>query len=402
MTISQHTFRAFIGSTELEVIDATIALDEGWSPYVQGSVTIGLPDSTLLNAIDPRNKVRMRVFMEQSFGESQKVSLLTTLYGGSTLAGLTLAYTTKFLFQLSALWFTPWNTFGVRSTTRRDLYVGIRSRNIDHLAGTVVIDVASDEAYLQDYALTTSLTYAPGTATVRAAVTDALARIGAFLQSGTADGAIEANASKWLPGQTAWDYLAPLVQKAGLRLYCDEKGSFWLVSSNYVEPGQTQLTYTGTIVTAEDTIDRSKNNWFDAVVIRYKWTDALGAQQTAYDIATQPNYSKVNTLDYETEYPGPGAAAAVLARTLAKGREQAVTAVSDYSVTPSQSVSVILPNTLTQTGYVASVTWNYPGDEMDVATRGLIETPTNSWNYVPAGVSWNSISAGISWNTYTP
>lgn len=402
MTISQHTFRAYVGETELDVVEATVGLDEAWSPYVQGSVTIGMPDAELMAIIDPRNKVRMRLFLEQSFGESLPLSYLTSLYGGGTLADMTAAYGGKFLFELSALWFTPWNSFGVRATTRRDFYVGIRSRVIDHLGGTVTIEVTSDEGYLQDYALTSALTYAPGTATVRAAVTDALARIGAYLQAGTADGDIEANASKWLPGDSAWDYLSPLVQKAGLRLYCDEKGAFWLVDSDYAEPGQTQLTYTGTVKAADDTVDRSANNWFDAVVIRYKWTDDLGAQQTAYDIAAEPDFSKVNTLDYETEYPGPGAAQAVLNRALAKGREQSVTAVSDYSVTPTQTVSVVLPDTQTQTGYVSSVSWQFPGDEMSVSTRGLIETPVGSWDYVATGISWNSISAGISWNTYTP
>lgn len=402
MTISKHTFRAYVGSTELDVVEATVGLDEAWSPFVQGSLTIGVPSAELLATLDPRDKVRMRLFLEQSFGESQTVAHLTDLFGGGTIASMTTAWTGEFLFSLSALWFTPWNSFGVRSTTRRDFYVGVRSRVIDHVAGTVTLDVSSDEAYLQDYALTSTLTYAPGTGTVRAAAADALARIGAHLQAGTADGAIEVASSKWLPGQTAWDYLSPLVQKAGLRLYCDEKGAFWLVDSDYTEPGQTTLTYTGTLKTAEDTVDRNANNWFDAVVIRYKWTDALGASQTAYDIAAEPDFSKVNTLEYDTEYPGAGAAQAVLNRALAKGREQSVTAVSDYSVSPSQAVSIALPDTLTQTGYVASVSWQFPGDEMNISTRGLIETPVGSWDYVPAGISWNSISTGISWNTYTP
>lgn len=402
MTISRHTLRAYVGSVELDVVEANVTLDESWAPYLQGSLTIGLPDTDTLDAIDPRNKPRLRVFMEQSFGESKPVSYLTTLYGGGTLAALTTAYTTSFLFELSTLWFTPWNSFGLRSTTHRDLYVGVRSRTIDHAGATVAVTFASDEAYLQDYALTSKLTYAPGTATVRVAVTDALARIGAFLQAGTADGAIEANASKWLPGQTAWDYLSPLVQKAGLRFYSDEKGAFWLVQDTHTEPGQAQLTATNTIVAADDTIDRDGDDWFDGVVIEYKWTDGAGASQTAYDVATETPFSKVKTLTYDTEYPGAGAAQRALNRAIAKGRTQSVTAVSDYDVTPSQSVSVVLPNTLTQTGYVRSVSWAFPADEMSVETRGLTETPVGSWDYVASGVSWNSIATGITWNSYTP
>lgn len=400
MTVSAHTIHAYVGDTELEVIDANLELNESWSPYVQASLTIHAPDLATVNAIDPRSKTHVRVFVEEVFGESEHVSHLTALYGGGTLAALTTAYTTKFLFALTALWFQPWNSFGVRASTRRDFYLSVRRRTIDHAAGTVSIDLASDEMYLQDYALASTLVYAPGTLSVRAAVSDALARIGAYLQAGTADGTIEANASSWLPGQSAWDYVSPLVQQAKLRLYCDEKGRFWLVSDGYTEPGQTVLTYTGTIVSGEDEIDRDGDAWFDAVVISYKWTDSLGATLTNYDFAAQPNFSKVKHLEYTTAYPGPGAAQQVLNRSLAKGRTQSVTAVSDYSVTPSQAVSVALPDTDVQTGYVSSVSWAYPADEMQVTTRGLVETPSTAWIFTPAGISWNSVSAGVSWNTY--
>lgn len=401
MTLSSHSIAAYVGETQLDVISASITLDESWSPYVQGTITCPIPENAILDTIDPRDRVHIRLYVQQVFGESETIAHLTTLFTGSTIASMTAAYTGKYLFELSALWFTPWNSFGVRASTRRDLYVSLRRRSIDHVSATMQLDFSSDEAYLQDYALTTPYAYAPGITSVRSAVIDALARIGGFLQAGTADGTIEANASTWNPGQSAWSYLEPLIQRAKLRLFCDEKGRFFLVNDTYVADGQTTLTYTGTITSATDDIDRDSRDYFDGVIIKYTWTDALGATQYAYDAATTGDYSKVVTLEYDTVYPGAGAAQQVLNRALSRGHVQGISAISDYSVSPSQSVMLTLPNTDTQTGFVKAVSWTYPDDEMRVDTRGLTETPSTAWIFTPAGVSWNSISAGISWNTYT-
>ncbi len=201
--------------------------------------------------------------------------------------------------------------------------------------------------------------------------------------------------------QTAWDYLNPLVQSAGLRLYCDEQRDWHLIDDTYVAPGQTSLNYTGTLVGASDTISRDTSEWYDAVVITYTWTDALGATQYGYDTASEIGFSKVLHLEYETAYPGPGAAARVLSRATGRGLINELSAVSDYSARPSQPTVVSLPDVITQTGFLSQLTWTFPDDTMSVKTRGLVETPDTAWVFTPVGRHWNDITAGIHWNIYT-
>lgn len=400
MTVSAHSVGAWVGDVKLDVTDATVTMDEAWSPYIQASITVPITDPAIFDIIDPRNNVHVHLVLEQTFGASEKVSKLTTLYTGGTLAALTTAYTTKYLFQLSVLWFTPWNSFGVRGATRKDFQLGLRSRSINHEGGTIELTLASDEALMQDYALTGGIDYAPGYLSVRSAISEALGRIGLYLQAGSADATITADAATWTPGQSMYDYISPLVQAGGLRFYADEKGAFWLRNDTYIAPGSANLTYTGTIKAADDEITRDGDDWCDAVVIKYTWVDSAGATQVRYDSATQPTFSKVKSLEYDRVYPGAGAAARVLTRALSKGRQQTATAVSDYSIVPSQPLSMVLPNTLTQTGYVAAVTWSLPADDMQVTSRGLVETPVTSWDYQAVGLKWNDIAVGRTWNTY--
>ena len=90
----------------------------------------------------------------------------------------------------------------------------------------------------------------------------------------------------------------------------------------------------------------------------------------------------------------------MLSRTLGRGRQQTLEAVSDYSAAPGMAVTATLPNTPIQTGLLSAVTWRVPDDEMRLTPRGLTDTPATAWASAPAGLAWTEIPAGIDWTEY--
>jgi hypothetical protein len=273
---------------------------------------------------------------------------------------------------------------------------------VDHNTGEVTLELTSDEGLLQDYALVAAQNFTPGYTSVKTAISDALSRIGAVLQTTALDGTVEATATDWEPGQTAWDYISPLLTSSSLRLYCDERRFWYLVGDNDTVDGALVLTDTETIVQATDGISRDAR-WYDAVVITYTWRDPVtGTTTVNIDTAQGDTVTKVLSLEYSTFYPGPGAAARVLSRATGLGRVQSVQAVNDYTATPGQEARITLPGTLENVGTVQSIVWNLPGDIMAVESSGLVEIPATAWAKVRAGIRWQDISAGISWTAYTP
>lgn len=400
MTISKHVITAYVEGQEIDVIDASVTLDETWAPYAQAELTIALPNETVLDLLDPRNDVRVSIYMTQTFGNSDQVSVLTTQFGGQTCAAVTTAWTGLFLYEISAQHYYPFNAFGLRAATTRSLNLTLRERRLDYANSEVSLTLSSDEALLQDYALVQNTNYVPNTTSVRYIIQYVLSLIGRTLTDGSADGTFAADAGIWEPGQNAWDYLQPLIQAAGLRLYCDENRVWYLVSDVTNIPGSIQLAYTGTVTDANETISRDSTDWYDAVVIKYEYVDGSGNTIVAYDSASTLGFSKVLNLTYDTAYPGAGAAARVLARAQGRGRVNDISAISDYSAAPGIEASITMPFVDTQVGNLSAVTWNYPNDEMTVKTRGLIEVPDTAWIFTPAGIRWQDIPVGTSWTEY--
>lgn len=203
---------------------------------------------------------------------------------------------------------------------------------------------------------------------------------------------------EWEPGLSAWDFLTPLLQAAGMRLFCDENREWHLVdASNYEVPGQVQLSYASRTTNATDRINMTDDaaGYADAVVIRYRWTDGSGAQQEAFDAAGVGR--RVLRLDYDRKFPGAGAAARILERSRLRGRTLGLRAVSDYETRPGMAFVSDLPDTPLQTGYVASVDFQFPEFEMEVGTRGAVDTPAYAWVALPDGEAWTDSAPGETW-----
>jgi len=209
-----------------------------------------------------------------------------------------------------------------------------------------------------------------------------------------------ADALQWEPGESSWSFVQPLFQTAGFRLFCDDQRRWWLVDTSYIAPGFTQLSAGYNVIDPEDTISRDTDEWYDAVLVKYRWRDETGAQQIAYDQALSPAYTKAIMIEVERPYPGPGAANYILRRAAGKGRTLDLGGVSNYAAQPTQPVTAILPASPIQTGVVASVRWSFDDDEMRIGTRGLTDTPPTAYVFGPPGVSYLDVPPGISYEEF--
>jgi hypothetical protein len=210
-------------------------------------------------------------------------------------------------------------------------------------------------------------------------------------------------ATDWMPGVSAWAYLASMLTAVGMRLFCDEQRVWRLVDSDYSVSGAVRISSGFNLVDAADDIARNNDEtWFDAVVVKYTWTDADGNTRIEYDAAGSPGYQQARLIEMDAAYPGPGAAAYILRRAIGRGRVLALRGISDYSTQPGMEATATLPLSPVQSGYISAVTWDLSTDEMDVSTRGLTDTPATAWNQQPVGRRWQDIPAGVSWSSYTP
>lgn len=200
------------------------------------------------------------------------------------------------------------------------------------------------------------------------------------------------------PGQASWDYLQPLVQQAGLRLFCDEQRVWRLVDSNsYTIDGSINIAQAVNLTSGNDTIDLG-GDWATGVVVKYTWIDATGATQTRYDAAGTA--TKVTLIEWDRPYVGPGAAAAILSRMQGKGRTQDLGGIAELTATPGQFTTASPPDSPVQTGIAAAVTFTIPDGLMAVTTRGLLDTLPGSWAAQDDALVWDAVDAGTTWDTF--
>lgn len=201
----------------------------------------------------------------------------------------------------------------------------------------------------------------------------------------------------WTPGQSLFDFLQPLINASGLRLFCDETRTWRLVDpAEYEVPGYVVAQTGHNATEGTDSITRNDDTWADAVVVKYVWTGADGETKSQYDIAGDPN-GKTITREIEREYPGPGAAAAILASYEGRGRTQSVTVVGQYLATPGMDVTVNLPGTLTQTGKVRAVELDLGSGLNRIETRGLTDALAGSWILWDPDQTWAEVDPGLLW-----
>lgn len=171
----------------------------------------------------------------------------------------------------------------------------------------------------------------------------------------------------WEAGQTAWDFLEPLTAAAGLRLFSGLDRKWYLVDpATYTVPGAVN-SGPGVTVQGADTIDvDDDDSGYTGVVAVFKWTDKDGTNRTKKDIAGTEG--KVKVLEFDRPYPGPGIAAAHLAKVEGVSRALDVTMATNYNARPGMVFTVFLADTAPQITKVGRVQWELATGLMNVTS----------------------------------
>jgi len=397
VSVSAHTYTASLGSRALSVTGGTISLDDSRSPHVEATLTIPFPGawSTMLWD-DPT----VGGFDEEPFGVGPFGAVNPVRQWDLDEAALSAMDPRK----PARVVFTADVTTETYSHVRR-FDLALRTRKADHEAGTVTLGLASDEALLEDWSpMADDKRPFARRASMRSIVNYVLGKVipGASLAAGSSDHSFsgtdsDVEAFTWKAGQSAMDFLRPLVQAGGLRLVCDELRGWTLRSANYTTGGAITITQGENAIAGSESISRDDDAWFDAAVTRYRWTDRNGQQQERYDsYALRTAYRRVRTFEKDTPYPGPGFSAYAVRRAQGRGREGVASAVADWRAHAEMPVVINLDGSPTQSGRIARVEFDLDRDEMTVTAR-TIDTPPTAWLFLPAGEKWSDSPVGASW-----
>jgi len=204
----------------------------------------------------------------------------------------------------------------------------------------------------------------------------------------------------WRAGRSAWDFLAGIIDVAGLRLWCDERRRWWLVDpKDYKVPGRVSVRVDNA-TDGDDTMDAGGGDAPTGVVARFTWRDNDGNSKTKDDYAGTPGRVMVMEFD-DRPYPGPGTAALVLVGMTNRGRTQEVTVASVMDATPGQEISISLPGTNDQLGQLQSVRWDLTEGLMDLRSAGLTEVTPGSWLQGYSERTWPNAPDTDTWASLT-
>jgi hypothetical protein len=183
----------------------------------------------------------------------------------------------------------------------------------------------------------------------------------------------------WKPGISAWDFLMPITSAAGVVLWCDEQRR-WFLASPESRTIATLIAVTPSVT--RDGIDTLSRDDPEAdvtgVVLHYTWQDLDGSQE-AWDTAGAPE--KVLTIELKHPYPGPGAAAAILARRQGTGRRDDVTAIGRWDTTPGMTAQISLPGAPDTVGRITSIQFDLAAGFMTLGTSSLVDV-------IPGSIAW--------------
>lgn len=203
----------------------------------------------------------------------------------------------------------------------------------------------------------------------------------------------------WAAGQSAYDFLDPLIQAAGLRLVCDESRAWTLRPASFVSSAPALNIRRGVnMIDATDTLSREGDSaWFDAAVTEYVWRDRRGIERRRLDsFALNDPYTRCVKFDKDTPYPGDGFSEYAVSRAQGRGRVVEATRVALWDSTAEQGCQFIVTGAPTQTGKTDRVSFDFDRDEMTVTAR-TTDTPDEAWVLIPAEESWLDSPVGESW-----
>lgn len=410
-TLSTHyAILTLPNGDEITPISVDVTADETWAPYIQASVV--LPSNLITDDIDPRAGSRVKLRLQQDFGDLIHVYEVTDDFGGD-VSSITAAFG-GVVADITREYAKPWNifeaglpistvtaayggdvsnitaaglmqvwemsdflhstgTFNPEPSTIFNADLGVRSISYDYVSKEATLELASDESLAQDvhgYGDDVMVTYYD----LRSVINEALNFIFAELEPGTANETypLGYNLEKYevnLPN-TIWDFIETMTAAAGFKVYCDEIRRWYLIEDT-ATAGALALADTDNITAFEKVISR-ETLWYNQAVLEYN-DPTLG---TIFDEYYEAGTGEIRTLYQKKEnitFPGYGAAQSIVQRSLTRGETYTIEAIANFDARPRQELTVDITDESVKTGVVQSITWSLPSARMSIDIRNLQE-----------------------------
>lgn len=330
-----------------------VSMDEGWSPFVQGSAVVTTPPVEVAQYLEPRT------------GTSRVRVSVGYIHPGDNAKD---------------------------ADVHPVAYLGIREADEDVAAGTTALSLASDEALAQELAVWTGALYDQEIIADRVAAMLTDAQLGTLSVDPAVADLTAPEAWEAVLGESWWDALSRHMDEHGLWLRCDPLGGWWLgprpaLGSQAVHP--LRVGARGTLTDAHAITSRDESGsgggWASHVMVIYRWTDDLDVEHRAIGRAGAagtwaPGVPSVT--------PGPGArtyvetregiasaevaaavAEALVARTASRGRRWAVSAVAAPWLRPGHTVTIDTATNPQERVLVTRTALRLPEGSMTVETR---------------------------------
>ena len=338
---------------DLDVEDASIEFDDSRAPRIQGTLTCKLPAADVLEAFDARKTFRIRVHAGYKYDSvTQDVHLLADLH--------------------------------------------VRDRQVKRPANRVVFQVWSDEGLAMDYKRLAWDSQPPQSNLLDAVKYHVLiASIGSEVPPVLTDypneyGAAAVAGLVQEPGQSGWAMLAETAARAGVSIYC-EPDRTWRIARPQALASTTSLNFTtggGGLIIESNSV-YSRDNFRNAVCIKYSWRDAGGADHVIWGHAyIGSGEFSVGEIGYNSHYEerdkpatqaqADQAAQNVLVALARRGRSFVLDAPSAYWLRPGMTITATLPEGDQERLLVSAVYFNFPSGSMSVRLRQPEDLPISS------------------------
>lgn len=341
---------------ELDVEDGSVEFDDSRAPRIMATLTCKIPDDkTILDALDARKTFRVKIFAGYKWDSvNEDVQLLADLH--------------------------------------------VRQREIRRPSNRMVLELWSDEGLAMDYKRLAWDSQPPQSNLLDAVEYHVLiATIGSDLPEVVSDYPVSFGASAVAglvqePGQSGWDLLYESVTRAGVSVYC-EPDRTWRIAKPQALSDTTSLNFTtgGGGILIESNSVTSRENFKNAVCIKYSWRDANGVDQVVWghafietgpfsliEIGYNSHFEERNVP--ATQSQADNAAAAALRAMSRRGRSFVLNSVSAYWLRPGQTVTATLPEGDQERLLVSAVYFNFPSGSMSVRLRQPEDVAISSTN----------------------
>lgn len=254
--------------------------------------------------------------------------------------------------------------------------LGLRSRPVSRPADTMPLSAQSDEALVIDNSPGVFLAFTRATTVLAIqVVVQAAGLTPTWNVTAPAGPAVTQG-----PYEDYWDLTNDLADRIGAQVYDDGLRTWNITTAPVLAATAAELAVGagGTITSSESGLDRDE--WANKVVLRYRWRDTSDVEHTIISTrritsgpyAALPGNTKTLLVERSvstTQAEADLAAAALVARTVTRGRSFTLSAVSAYWLRPGHTVLVTLPLGDPERHLVQSVRFDLVTGLMQVTTR---------------------------------